>query len=109
MKPGHLGFSLLTHDTTNIDQLHHKLRVYGAKVVTPPTLITDDGKPYQMMMAKGPNEEMFEFTQAVSEPPKGTVASAKKSKAKPAKKKPIKKPAPKKPPSKKKISKKKKR
>jgi len=119
MKPGHLGFSLLTHDASNLDDLHQKLRVFGSEIVTPPTLITDDGKPYKLMMAKGPNEEMFEFTQSVSVPSKGRarpVSKAKpKARKKPApKKKAVKKPAAKKPEAikkaaKKKIAKKKKR
>jgi catechol 2,3-dioxygenase-like lactoylglutathione lyase family enzyme len=79
MKPGHLGFSLLTHDAKNLDELHQKLRVFGAEIVTPPTLITEDGRPYKMMMAKGPNEEMFEFTQSVAVPSKGQLAPPKKA------------------------------
>jgi hypothetical protein len=62
MKPGNLGFTLLTHDTREIDALHARLKVFGATIVTPPTAISGDGKPYRMMLAKGPNEEMFEFT-----------------------------------------------
>jgi len=62
MKPGNLGFTLLTHDTKEIDALHGRLKKFGAKIVTPPTVISGDGKPYRMMMVKGPNEEMFEFT-----------------------------------------------
>lgn len=82
MKPGHLGFSLLTHDAKNLDELHQKLRVFGSEIVTPPTLITDDGKPYKMMLAKGPNEEMFEFTQSVSVPSKGQLAPVRATKPK---------------------------
>jgi hypothetical protein len=52
----------LTHDTDDIDALHARLKEFGAEIVTPPTSIAGDGKPYRMMMAKGPNEEMFEFT-----------------------------------------------
>jgi len=105
MKPGHLGFSLLTHDAKNLDELHQKLRVFGAEIVTPPTLITEDGKPYKMMLAKGPNEEMFEFTQGVAVPSKGQLAPPKKSVKNTAKKiakKKAKKPAAKKPAVKKK-------
>jgi catechol 2,3-dioxygenase-like lactoylglutathione lyase family enzyme len=88
MKPGHLGFSLLTHNAKNLDELHQKLRVFGSEIVTPPTLITDDGKPYKMMLAKGPNEEMFEFTQSVSLPSKGQLPPSKATKAKSQPKKP---------------------
>ncbi len=109
MKPGHLGFSLLTHDARNLDELHQALRVYGAEIVTPPTLIGDDGPPYRVMLAKGPNEEMFEFTQFVSAPAKGPQRAVKKAapvKKKVAKKKAKPKAAPKKP-AKKKAAKKK--
>lgn len=88
MKPGNLGFSLLTHDTDEIDALHARLKKFGAEIVTPPTPIAGDGKPYRMMMAKGPNEEMFEFTD-FSTAPGDKVRPAKK--AKPAKKKVVKK------------------
>ncbi|MDX2143349.1 MAG: VOC family protein [Rhodospirillaceae bacterium] len=92
MKPGNLGFSLLTHDAKNLDELHQALRVFGAEIVTPPMLITDDGMPYKVMLAKGPNEEMFEFTQFVAIPSKGRAAQPKAKKAA-AKKKAAKKPA----------------
>lgn len=89
MKPGHLGFSLLTHDTGDIEGLHEALRAFGAEIVTPPTLIAGDGKAYKTMLAKGPNEEMFEFTQFVSAPPKSLAAKKKAPKKKaPQKKKP---------------------
>jgi catechol 2,3-dioxygenase-like lactoylglutathione lyase family enzyme len=106
MKPGHLGFSLLTHDAKNLDELHQKLRVFGAEIITLPTLITDDGKPYKMMLAKGPNEEMFEFTQFVSVPSKGQLAPVQKPKPKAKKKSPAKKSIAKKPTVKKKSKKK---
>ncbi|MCB2106623.1 MAG: VOC family protein [Rhodobacteraceae bacterium] len=82
MKPGNLGFTLLTHDTKDIVALHRKLKAARAKVITPPTLITDDGKPYMTMLAQGPNEEMFEFTQAVKAPaakPKAKKKAKKKA------------------------------
>lgn len=62
MRPGHLGFSLLTHDVEDIDALQQRLVAAGASIVTPPTLIEDES-PYKMMLAQGPNEELFEFTQ----------------------------------------------
>ncbi len=68
MKPGHLGFSLLTHDTDDLDALHTRLRAVGAEIVTPPTLIKGDGAAYRVMLAKGPNEEMFEFVQVADAP-----------------------------------------
>jgi hypothetical protein len=45
-----------------------------ADVVTPPTLIEGDGAPYRMMLAKGPNEEMFEFIQLGAGPVAARVA-----------------------------------
>ena len=63
MKPGKLGFSLLTHDTDDLDALHSRLSGMGYEVVQAPTDISGDGDAYNMMLVKGPNEEMFEFTQ----------------------------------------------
>ena len=63
MKPGKLGFSLLTHDTDDIAALHERLSGMGYDIVQPPTEINGDGDTYEMMLVLGPNEEMFEFTQ----------------------------------------------
>jgi catechol 2,3-dioxygenase-like lactoylglutathione lyase family enzyme len=63
MKPGKLGFSLLTHDTDDLEALHERLSGMGYDIVQPPVDIKGDGDPYRMMMVRGPNEEMFEFTQ----------------------------------------------
>ena len=63
MKPGKLGFSLLTHDTDDLDALHDRLKGMGSEIVRPPVDISGDGDDYRMMLVKGPNEEMFEFTQ----------------------------------------------
>ena len=63
MKPGKLGFSLLTHDTDDLDALYNRLSGMGYAIVQPPIEIKGDGAPYRMMLVKGPNEEMFEFTQ----------------------------------------------
>ncbi|MDX2224234.1 MAG: VOC family protein [Rhodospirillaceae bacterium] len=90
MKPGHLGFSLLTHDTADIDKLHRDLKSFGAKIVTPPTPIADDGAPYRTMLVQGPNEEMFEFTQAL---PAARTKAKPKTKAKSKAKKKAKKKA----------------
>lgn len=85
MKPGNLGFTLLTHDTDEIDALHGRLKKFGAKIVTPPTVISGDGKPYRMMLVKGPNEEMFEFTDF--SPLKAAAKPKKTAAKKPARKK----------------------
>ncbi len=63
MKPGKLGFSLLTHDTDDLEALHERLSSMGYEIVQPPVDIKEDGEPYRMMMVRGPNEEMFEFTE----------------------------------------------
>ncbi len=63
MKPGKLGFSLLTHDTDDLEALHERLSSMGYEIVQPPVDIKGDGEPYRMMMVRGPNEEMFEFTE----------------------------------------------
>ena len=63
MKPGKLGFSLLTHDTDDLAALHERLSGMGYEIVQPPVDIHGDGDDYKMMLVKGPNEEMFEFTQ----------------------------------------------
>ncbi len=88
MKPGHLGFTLLTHDTDEIDALHGRLKAFGAKIVTPPTTISDDGRPYRMMLVQGPNEEMFEFTDFSKMKPVKPKARAKKTPRPKAKTKP---------------------
>ena len=59
MRPGHLGFSLLSHETDEMDALHGRLD--ENVVVTPPTSIVDPEGDYRVMLVRGPNEEMFEF------------------------------------------------
>ena len=63
MTPGKLGFSLLTHDTDDLNALHGRLKDMGYEIVQAPTAISGDGDEYRMMLVKGPNEEMFEFTE----------------------------------------------
>ena len=63
MKPGHLGLSLFTHDTDDIEGLYQRLKTADSEVITPPLDVEDDSGPYRVMIAKGPNEELFEFTQ----------------------------------------------
>ncbi|MBL8628589.1 MAG: VOC family protein [Rhodospirillaceae bacterium] len=108
MKPGHLGFSLLTHDSDDVVDLYERLQAFGVDIVTPPTRIDNDGAPYIMMMVKGPNEEMLEFTQTLeaSKVEASASASAPKAKAKPKAKKakPKKKAPPKKAAPKKKVT-----
>lgn len=61
MTPGHLGFSLLSHETKELDQLYEWCRANAVHVVTAPTEINDSGSRYRVMMICGPNEEMFEM------------------------------------------------
>jgi catechol 2,3-dioxygenase-like lactoylglutathione lyase family enzyme len=91
MKPGHLGFSLLTHDSDDVVDLYERLQAFGVEIITPPTRIDDDGTPYLMMMVKGPNEEMLEFTEklpdeklaaAPTEKPASEAGAAKKKSVK---------------------------
>lgn len=63
MKPGNLGFSLLTHETDNINQLHKRLSKMGFTIIKSPSEVESKGLFYQHMLVKGPNEEMFEFIQ----------------------------------------------
>ncbi len=64
MKPGHLGFSLLSHSTPDIDALAGRIEAAGYPIMTKPTEIERDGKTETVMLACGPNEELFEFVQA---------------------------------------------
>jgi catechol 2,3-dioxygenase-like lactoylglutathione lyase family enzyme len=61
MRPGHLGFSLFSHDCTGIDGFHARLVQAGAQIVTPPTNVERPDGAARIMLVKGPNEEMFEF------------------------------------------------
>ena len=61
MRPAHLGFSLLTHYSRDLDALESRLRTGGYRVETPPTVVDMAGTQTRLMLAIGPNEEMFEF------------------------------------------------
>jgi len=61
MKPGNLGFSLLTHETDNIHQLHKRLSEMGFVIIKRPSKVESRGLFYQHMLVEGPNEELFEF------------------------------------------------
>lgn len=63
MRPGHLGFSLLTHPANDLDALHARLERAGRAIYTPPTRIDWNGGERRMMLAEGPNEELFEFVE----------------------------------------------
>lgn len=61
MRPGHLGFCLLTHETDDLDALHARIAERGYEVVTEPCEVELAGETKRVMLAIGPNEEMFEF------------------------------------------------
>jgi catechol 2,3-dioxygenase-like lactoylglutathione lyase family enzyme len=66
MQPGHLGFSLFSHDVDNIGDLEARLVKGGdAKIVLRPTILTTAAGQRHVMMVRGPNEEMFEFSAPV--------------------------------------------
>lgn len=65
MRPGHLGFSSMTHFSPDLDALERALRAAGAPVMTPPVVVPWADHPRRIMLAHGPNEELFEFVEGV--------------------------------------------
>jgi catechol 2,3-dioxygenase-like lactoylglutathione lyase family enzyme len=63
MRPGHLGFSLLTHYAPDLGDLAERLAEAGADVVQPPTTVRWADGERRLMLVRGPNEEMFEFVE----------------------------------------------
>lgn len=63
MRPGHLGFSLLTHLADDLDALHARLQAAGHGVFQPPVEIEWNGARRRVLLAHGPNEELFEFVE----------------------------------------------
>jgi catechol 2,3-dioxygenase-like lactoylglutathione lyase family enzyme len=59
MRPGRLGFSLLTHDCDDLDALHSAVTDAGATVLRSPTAVGDS----RIMLVEGPNCELFEFVE----------------------------------------------
>ncbi|MCB1626009.1 MAG: VOC family protein [Pseudomonadales bacterium] len=65
MQPGHLGFSLFSHDVDDLRGLHARLENSGtATVELPPTRATTPNGARLVMLVRGPNEELFEFSAA---------------------------------------------
>lgn len=64
MRPGRLGFSLLTHRCADVDALVEKAEGAGYPAFTPVTSIPFDGEQRRIALIGGPNEELFEFVQA---------------------------------------------
>lgn len=63
MRPGRLGFSLMTHFAEDLDVLHGRLVVAGSTIITPPTEVEWRDATRRVMLAEGPNEELFEFVE----------------------------------------------
>jgi catechol 2,3-dioxygenase-like lactoylglutathione lyase family enzyme len=64
MKPGNLGFSLLSHRVSNLDALSTRLNSTDYRLVTPLTEVVRGDRTERVLIAIGPNEEMFEFVGA---------------------------------------------
>jgi catechol 2,3-dioxygenase-like lactoylglutathione lyase family enzyme len=63
MRPGHLGFSLLTHYVSDLDELLERLQRVGAAIVQSPTEVRWGDASRRLMLVRGPNEELFEFVE----------------------------------------------
>jgi catechol 2,3-dioxygenase-like lactoylglutathione lyase family enzyme len=63
MRPGHLGFSLLTHFVADLDGLAERLIEAGADIVQPPVRVRWADEERRILLTRGPNEEMFEFVE----------------------------------------------
>jgi hypothetical protein len=63
MRPGRLGFSLMTHATPRLDALHASLAAGGYRILTPPTRVRRNYGAERVLLAEGPNEELFEFVE----------------------------------------------
>lgn len=59
MHPRHLGVALFHHETANLDALHAQLRAVDAQVLAEPQQVDAE----RVMLVRGPNEELFEFTE----------------------------------------------
>jgi catechol 2,3-dioxygenase-like lactoylglutathione lyase family enzyme len=63
MRPGHLGFSLMTQFAPGLDALEREVRAAGARVMTPPVEVPWGDGRRRIMLVHGPNEELFEFVE----------------------------------------------
>ncbi len=61
MRPGHLGFSLLSHTTPKVDIVAARALAAGFEVFTPPCVAEIDGETRELVILKGPNEELLEL------------------------------------------------
>jgi catechol 2,3-dioxygenase-like lactoylglutathione lyase family enzyme len=63
MRPGHLGFSLLTHTAPDLGALHAALVANGFAILSPPAEVEINGQTRRVMLAEGPNEDLYEFVE----------------------------------------------
>ena len=61
MRPGRLGFSLMTHATDDLDGLCARVEAGGFAVFQRPVRVRWPDGERRVMLVRGPNEEMFEF------------------------------------------------
>jgi catechol 2,3-dioxygenase-like lactoylglutathione lyase family enzyme len=61
MRPGHLGFSLLSHTTPKVDVAAARAVAAGFDVFTPSCVAEIDGETRELVILKGPNEELLEL------------------------------------------------
>ncbi|MCC7068660.1 MAG: hypothetical protein IT523_09410, partial [Burkholderiales bacterium] len=64
MRPGRLGFSLMTHACDDLDALAQRPDAGRFGIVVPPTRIRTGYDERRVLLATGPNEELLEFVQA---------------------------------------------
>jgi catechol 2,3-dioxygenase-like lactoylglutathione lyase family enzyme len=72
MRPGHLGFSLMTQFAPDLDALARGLRSAGAPIMTPPVVVPWGEGTRRIMLVHGPNEELFEFVEGAIHRPSGS-------------------------------------
>lgn len=62
MRPGHLGVSLYTHDVEHLAGIEGRLRQAGIEIISGPVEV-NAGRAgrYRVLLARGPNEELFEL------------------------------------------------
>ncbi len=60
-RPGHLGVALFSYRAPELATLRDGIEAFGLGVLTEPTHVEGLYGPQQVMLAMGPNEELFEF------------------------------------------------
>jgi len=62
MRPGQIGVNLFSVRCEDLDVLEPRLRASGAEILARPTHVAlGNGAPARVMLARGPNMELFEF------------------------------------------------